>query len=251
MKAPVQLASIALSTVLLCTPVCGAQEPNVIPLKQEPHHHLKLHNEYVNVYAVEVAPHDQVILHRHDADAISIMLGDASITVRSPGKPDVQQKMTGGQVRLQRNGYVHSTSIDGDTTYRNVTVELLLPQQGARNLCAAVMAGEPLSCQNESNDSAATGGVIEPRFKTDETTVSMIRILPHRTFAVNSNGERELVVALDDIATNAEKNGSGHLTHSADFLWRETGAAPEIFKNDSDKEARLVTFVFKAENTAK
>jgi len=32
-------------------------------------------------------------------------------------------------MRLQSRGYVHSTSIEGDATYRNVTVELLFPQK--------------------------------------------------------------------------------------------------------------------------
>src|SRR5713226_2281654 len=140
-------AKQAFFVMLCCLPlVVAAQAPDVIPLASEPHHHLALHNEYVNVYRVEVAPHDSVLLHRHDADAISVTMSDAQVTVRTPGKPDVRQRLADGQLRLQARGYVHSTSIDGDTTYRNVTVELLLPQQGARNLCAPVIAASPLNC---------------------------------------------------------------------------------------------------------
>jgi hypothetical protein len=63
-----------------------AQTPTVIPLASEPHHHLALHNEYVNMYQVEVAPHDSVLLHRHDVDAISVMMSDSDVTVHAPGR---------------------------------------------------------------------------------------------------------------------------------------------------------------------
>ncbi len=105
-----------------------SQSPAVIPLSSEPHHHLALHNEYVNLYQVEVAPHDTVILHRHDFDAISAMLSDSEVTLRAPGKPDVHQTLSDRQIRLQPRSYVHSTTVEGSTTYHNVTVELLLLQ---------------------------------------------------------------------------------------------------------------------------
>ena len=132
---------------MCCLPLTiSAQMSTVIPLASEPHHRLALHNKYVNVYEVEVAPRGTVQLHRHEFDAISIMMSSSEVIVRAPGKPDVRQKLSEGQVRLQFRGYVHSTSIEGDTTYRNVTVELLSPQQGARNLCAAVIATQGLNC---------------------------------------------------------------------------------------------------------
>src|ERR1700704_787829 len=113
----------------LCFPfVCGAQEQSIVTLKSEPHHHLVLHNDYVNVYTVQVSPHDQVLLHRHEVDAIGVMMSDSVITVRTPGKPASHQSVASGQLRLQPAGYVHSTYIEGDAAYRNVTVELLLPQ---------------------------------------------------------------------------------------------------------------------------
>jgi len=112
---------------LTCYPlVFAAQTGAVMPLASEPHHHLLLHNEYANVYQVQVAPHDSVLLHRHDFDAISVMLNESQVTVYTPGKPEAHRKLVAGQIRLQPRGYVHSTAIDGDTTYRNVTIELLL-----------------------------------------------------------------------------------------------------------------------------
>src|SRR2546427_6761325 len=110
---------------MCCLPlVIFAQMATVIPLASEPHHHLALHNDYVNVYEVEVAPHDSVQLHRHEFDSISIMMSNSEVVVRAPGKPDARQKLAEGQVRLQSSGYVHSTSVEGEARSEEHTSEL-------------------------------------------------------------------------------------------------------------------------------
>jgi len=238
--------------VMMCSLplVVSAQAPEVIPLASEPHHHLALHNEYVNVYRVEVAPHDFVLLHRHDADAISVMMSDAQVTVRTPGKPDVHQKLADGQLRLQARGYVHSTSIDGDTTYRNVTVELLLPQQGARNLCAPVIAALPLNCPSAQPPPTETHRD-QPQFETNQTYLTLIRVLPHRSVAFGDPRRSELIVALDAIAVTAAGGKSpGNSLHPSDFVWLDVGKPAQLFKNNGDKEARLISFALKPQGSA-
>jgi len=222
----------------------SAQAPAIIPLASEPHHHLALRNAYVNVYQVEVAPHDSVLLHRHDADAISIMLSDSEVTVRAPGKPDVHQKLREGQLRLQARGYLHSTSIDGDTTYRNVTVELLLPQQGARNLCAPVIAALPLNCPSAQASPLTATHMEQPQFETSQTYLTLIRVLPHQSAGLGNPDRPELIVALDAVATLSEK-GLENSLHPGDFAWLEAGKASRLFKNNGDKEARLISFALK------
>jgi quercetin dioxygenase-like cupin family protein len=232
--------------VMMCGLSLGAaaQAP-VIPLASEPHHHLALHNAYLNVYQVEVAPHDSVLLHRHDADAISIMLSNSSVTVRAPGKPDVHQKLSEGQLRLQARGYVHSTSVDGDTTYRNVTVELLLPQQGARNLCAPVIAALPLNCPGAQAQTPAAAHIDQPQFETSQTYIALIRVRPHQSVTLGDPRRPELVVALDGVAA-ARGNGPENSLRPGDFVWLEAAKPSQVFKNDGDKEARLISFALKS-----
>jgi quercetin dioxygenase-like cupin family protein len=222
----------------------SAQAPAIIPLASEPHHHLALHNAYVNVYQVEVAPHDSVLLHRHDADAISIMLSDSEVTVRAPGKPDVHQKLREGQLRLQARGYVHATSIDGDTTYRNVTIELLLPQRGARNLCAPVIAALPLDCPSAPAPPLTATHIEQPQFETSQTYLTLIRVLPHQSATLGDPGRPELIVALDAVATAGGKDPENSL-RPGDFAWLAAGKASRLFENNSDKEARLISFALK------
>ncbi len=120
--------------VLLTLPLpLLAQAPSVITMAEESHHHLALHNEYVNVYNAEAAPGDSLALHRHVHDGVAIAIGEQTVTIGIPGKPDVHAKIADGQVRLQATGYVHSTHNDSKSAYHTIAVELLQPQTGEHN----------------------------------------------------------------------------------------------------------------------
>jgi hypothetical protein len=239
---------VLIAAILFSPVVRGAQEQSVIPLKLEPHHHLILHNDLVNVYSVRVEPTDSVLLHRHEYDAIGIMLSDAEITVRAPGKPDSHQKVLHGQLRLQQAGYVHSTAIDGAAAYRNVTVELLLPQQEGRNLCGSVISTQPLNCPSARPDSSAFSE--QPQFETNQTKISLIRLKPQQSATLDASVQSRLVVVLDDAAVVTGVNSPPAALRSGDILWRD-GNSPGIFENAGSKEVRLITFVFTSEKSAK
>jgi hypothetical protein len=237
-------------TILFFPFVCGAQEQRVIALKSEPHHHLTLHNAYVDVYSVYVLPHDSVLLHKHNVDAISIVMNDCEITVRAPGKPDSQQKVVKGQLRLQSAGYVHSTFVDGDIPYRNVTVELLARQQSPRNLCSAVFPGQPINCPKSSSQPDAHGRSEQTQFQTNHTKVTLIRILPLQSATLDTQGLPQLIVVLNDVGIPGNENNPGEILRTGDSLWRDPRSAPKLFVNNSASEVRLVSFAFQKESSA-
>jgi hypothetical protein len=240
---------VLVAAILSLPLVFGAQEQSIIPLKLEPHHHLVLHNDYVNVYSVQVEAKDSVLLHKHNLDAIGIMLSDAEITVRAPGKPDSHQKVRAAQLRLQQAGYVHSTAIEGDAAYRNVTVELLLPQQERRNVCASVISGQPLNCPSALPDSAALSE--QPQFETNRTKINMIHLKPQQSVTLDASAQSRLVIVLDDTAIVTGVNSPPKALRSGDILWRDSNSPAQIFENTGSKEIRLVTFVFTNEKSAK
>jgi len=244
-------AKTELILTMCCLPLpIFAQMPTVIPLASEPHHHLALHNEYVNVYEVEVAPHDSVQLHRHEFDAISIMMSNSEVIVEAPGKPDVRQKLSEGQVRLQSSGYVHSTSIEGDTAYRNVTVELLFRQQGGRNLCAKLIDTQGLNCPSKQASPPDHTHIEQPQYETDQTYVTLIRVLPHQKVTLGGAGRLELIVLLDDASeATAEETSSGNPLRPGDFRWIAIGHAACVFENKSSKEIRLISFRLKPQGS--
>jgi hypothetical protein len=218
---------------------------DVIPLSSEPHHHLAFHNEYVNVYQVQVAPPDSVLLHRHDFDAISVMLSDAQVTVYTPGQPEARRKLTAGQIRLQSRGYVHSTTIEGDTPYRNVTVELLLPQDGERNGCSEVIPDKPLNCP-AAKAAAGNTSTDQIQFESGQSTVNLVRVRAHQDITLGHPKYPELAVALDpDLATEAGTGSTGKPLDPGQFIWLEGAKAPKSVRNKGDKEARMVVFTFR------
>jgi hypothetical protein len=230
-----------------CYPLlfASAQTGAVMPLASEPHHHLLLTNEYANVYQVQVGPHDSVLLHRHDFDAISVMLNDSQVAVYTPGKPEAHRKLIAGQIRLQPRGYVHSTTVDGDTTYRNVTVELLLPQEGGHNLCFGVIPDKPLNCPAAEAANGQTSGD-QLQFESDESSVHLMRVRPRQNVTIGHPKYPELVVALDaDLAIEDDRGGPKRSLDSGNFVWLEGGKAPELLKNDGDKESHIVVFTFR------
>jgi len=234
-----------LTLILSYSLTFAAQTVTVMPLASEPHHRLSLHNEYVNVYQVQVAPHDSVLLHRHDFDAISVMLSDAQVTVNTPGRPGVHRRLTAGQIRLQSRGYVHATNVDGDTTYRNVTVELLLPQEREHNLCSEVIPDKPLNCPAEQATGPQTSND-QFQFESDQTSVNLIPVLPHQTIAIGHPTYPELVVALDpDLTTGAETEHLRKSFDSGEFLWVGGEKAPLLVKNNGNKKSQIVVFTFR------
>lgn len=226
----------------------AAQASSLITMDQEPHHHLALQNSYVKVFNVEVAPGDSIVLHRHDQDTIAIAIGEQLVTVGIPGKPDVHQKNSDAQVRLQRGGYVHSTHVDGTTPYHTVAVELLHPQSGFHNVCAAILPGQPLNCPDAPTVPVA--GIRLPLLESGETVVQLVRVLPNQSLNLAANpvppGASQLIVALDAASISSQvPDGPGKALQPGDFVWLEGGSGRErVYQNRGDKEARFIEIIF-------
>jgi len=236
------------ATFLLALPL-AAQSPAVITMDQEPHHHLSLQNEYVKVFNVEVAPGDAIVLHRHDQDTVAIAIGEQLVTVGIPGKPDVHQKNADAQVRLQRGGYVHSTRVDGDTPYHTVAVELLRPQTGFHNVCAVILAGEPLNCPDAATKTSSTYAS-QPLLDSAATRVQLVRVLPHQSANVaETAGARDasqVIVALDAATISpGDCKQSERALKPGDFVWVDGASGhARVYQNRGDKDARFIEIIF-------
>ncbi len=222
-----------------------AQAPAMITMDQEPHHHLSLKNDYVKVFRVEVAPGDSIRMHSHDHDTIAIAIGDQMVTVGYPDKPAVHQKNPDGQLRLQKTGYVHSTGVDPGAAYHTVAVELIQPQGNPRNLCAAVMAGQPLNCPTPTAGAASEKFAGEPEFQSDETLVQLARVPAGQKLTIGDLKCFELIVALDPGTLSAGAGGpKDQALHPGDFVWFVNGGPSHTFTNNGKTEARIVKFQF-------
>jgi len=230
-----------------------AQSPAIPTMDHEPHHHLALHNDYVKVFNVEVSPGDSIVLHSHDQDTVAIAIGDQLVTVGVPGKPDVHQKNADAQVRLQRSGYIHSTHVDGDTPYHTVAVELMQPQTDFHNVCAEILAGQPLNCPDTAKKTS-TAYSSQPLLESSETRVQLVRVLPHQSMRLamkpadspSSLGAPQVIVALDAASiSSVSPKGPEKALQPGDFVWMDGGPGHErVYQNRGDKEARFLEIIF-------
>jgi quercetin dioxygenase-like cupin family protein len=220
-----------------------AQTPNIPTMDHEPHHHLALHNDYVKVFNVEVAPGDSIILHSHDQDTIAIAIGDQLVTVGIPGKTIPPSKNADGQVRLQRSGYIHSTLVGGDKPYHTVAVELMQPQTNFHNVCAEILPGQPQNCPV---DLIKPGGAASslPLLASDQTLASLVKVLPQQSMKVGESGP-EVIVTLDAATISGTSKEPEKTMKPGEYVWLDGGAGHgRGFKNAGDKEARFIEIVF-------
>ena len=154
--------------------------------------------------------------------------------------------MLDGQVRMQRSGYIHSTRVDGSADYFTVAVELLWPQTGARNLCASVLAGEPLNCPDAAPGASSPPSTGRAQFESDQTRINVMSVRPRQNVSFGDSPYPQLIVVLDAASISpASGDGADQALRPGDFVWFEKGGATRVFKNNSEKEARIVTMTFK------
>ena len=226
----------------------AAQDNSVIPLDQEPHHHLALKNGLVEVFSVNLASHDAFKMHRHDHDDVAVVLGEAVTINTRPGKPDLLQNVKGGEVVFAPSPRVHSVRNIGESSYRIVSIDLLRPQTGARNLCGTqVTSMEKRDCPATAEVAANAPRSDVPQFETDQIRVTLTDIRPHQTATFGEKDVDDLIVPVDDAAVASTKpKGPDEPLASGTPVWLARGKDKKTLKNNTDKDLRVVTVAFKS-----
>lgn len=245
--------------VLLAYGALRAQtaEETPVALSAEPSHHLVLTNAHVRVFRVEVAPHAATLLHRHDVDYLWVALGQSDVTNAVLGKPEVRLAVPDATVRYTRGGFSHVARNESETSFRNVTLEILRPQTGARNLCDRVLADEPTNCPATAGGPAArrAGHSMLPELETDQTRISLLRLEPRAKFTLEASQSPPLLVALEGteaealVRIKAAGVGAGQgarRLHAADVLDCPAGVAVEL-RNTGRSPARFLWLEFRGD----
>ncbi|MGA2904720.1 MAG: hypothetical protein ABSD98_12875 [Candidatus Korobacteraceae bacterium] len=129
---------------------------SVVEIDQEPRHHLVIANEFVRAFAVEIAPHDRTLCHRHPHDYLLYVASDAEII--SAARDEEQKKLSyrDGECELSLAGLVHVVENLGDAPFRNVVVELLPAASSLRrNDDPKLMQGDGRVTQQFDDERAA------------------------------------------------------------------------------------------------
>lgn len=228
----------------------SAQAPEPVPLAYanvpgEPHHHLKVENEYVRAYYVEVPPHEDTLLHQHDHDYIYVSLGPSEVVNAVRDKPEVHLVLKDGETHFTRGGFAHVARNLADAPFRNVTIELLKPQGDVHNGCAQIVANAPTDCWESSHEGAKQIS----SFKTDEIKAFSATLDPKAT----SNWKAfspALVVALDESQVRVSFDKHSENLNADQMLWIPSHSNKEVrkivFTNARKGSSRLLLILFDA-----
>ena len=228
---------IAGGLVLVLVISLRAQAPEPMPLAHgnvpgEPHHHLKIENEYVRVYYVEVPPHDETQLHQHDHDYLFVTLGDSDVMNAVLDKPEVHLTLKDGETHFTRGGFAHVARNLADTPFRNVTVELLRPQTDPRNDCEKVALDLPAGDCNKPDDFSKLPPdspllsfakvMLRPRgiFATKQIRLTEVSSSLKESYTEGDSMAGRLLVVEDGSALEVEVAGEpSKLLHGGEVAW--------------------------------
>jgi quercetin dioxygenase-like cupin family protein len=238
------LFAITIGLAALFSASTQAQEP--VPLAHgnvpgEPHHHLKIENEYVRAYYVEVPPHESTQLHQHDHDYIYVSLGPADVVSAVLNEPEVHLQLKDGETHFTRGGFAHVARNLADTPFRNITIELLHPQEGARNVCGPVILNVGFAVCDPIPGSRS--GWTE--FETADARLDHVWLFSNGKHTETASKLASLVVGLGGSMVKINAKGKSPKTiREGQVEWFDPGSDPE-FSCEGCKMAQFLKLTFK------
>jgi len=223
--------------LLILTSIALAQSAGEVETTTEPHHHLVFSNDQVRVFNVEVAPHDQTLLHRHLHDYIFVTIGASEITNRVVGKDPVTVKLTDGDTHFLPAPFEHAVANPSDKPFRNVTIELLQDEQLRRT---------PPHSDPDRGLEILPGGTAEILFVKDGVRVSEFELQPGGVVPSHHHAGPHLVIALTDYELRSDVAGKPPLTLSykaGESKWIP-GGFTHTLTNIGHHPAKFVTLEF-------
>lgn len=118
-----------------------------VPVDQEPHHHVVLKNDAVEVMHVILPAGESTLFHTHSRDRVSVALTSTRLAQQELGKSEGKPGMThpGDISAITTNGpYTHRLRNLGPATFEVVDVEFLhRPEHPSPHAAAPVAAEDP------------------------------------------------------------------------------------------------------------
>ncbi len=127
----------------------GAAQQAAVPMDEEPHHHVLLKNEFVEVIRATIAPGESELFHTHSHDSAGVELAKETSTEQLLGKPEgAPSTSQAGDVWAdslpEGRPYTHRNRNVGDDPIDLIDVEFLQqPKQPSTSAAAPVAAENP------------------------------------------------------------------------------------------------------------
>lgn len=138
------------AALVVAVSLLGPALQSPVPVTSEPRHHLKLENEYVRVFDVNVPPGDTTLFHIHSNDYLSVSIGDAKLKAEVLGNAPADLVMKDGEVRFTKATITHRVTNAGPAPFRNITVEVLKsPPAPGNSLTVETIPGHTSVLEND------------------------------------------------------------------------------------------------------
>lgn len=211
-----------------------------IPMREESHHHLIFQNSYVNVFFVEIPPHESTLRHHHDLPYVSIQPGGADAAPATTGSP---------RIGYAAGNVTHAVTNSRDIVQRNIAVELVRPQGTVRDRCAAIVADQtPQVCEDDSlNASHPTRRT--PLLESDEIVVESWELAPGTSTPPLTNRLDMLIGGLTGVQVAGTSGLDSANALRGGILWVPAGSNP-VFKTATDRGGRFIAITFKDSGAA-
>jgi quercetin dioxygenase-like cupin family protein len=231
---------LALSGAAAFAQDAGKVAPVPVEVAAEPSHHLKIENEYVRAYFVELAPGQSTLMHHHGTDYVAVAIGAAEVDSVSPDGTTKHITFQDGQVNYAPAGVVHAVTDKGSAPFRNATIELLQNQ------------GHPVCVKNcESDPRAKDWPALPDTAKAigygDSFRIIAVVIKPQQTASV-TDPFPHLVVVLTDVQASFVDAGkpAQDVSHQAgNILFHQPHPPNTTATNSGAQDIRLVEIQFK------
>ncbi|HSY91625.1 MAG TPA: hypothetical protein VK812_09650 [Candidatus Binatus sp.] len=230
--------------VLFLTAVLTAQATKEVEITAEPHHRLVFENAQVRVFNVDVAPHTDTLLHRHRHDYLYVTLGDSEVVNAVQGKDPVTVNLQDGQTGFLTGGYAHIARNVSNSSFRNVTVELLQDDK---------LRHSTFQWDATRGLDILRGGTAEILFVKDGIRVTEFELQPGGVVPTHHHAGPHLLVAVTDLDIRSDVEGTGPMSGpmpghfmSGQVKWLPGGYSHSI-TNTGQAPAKFVTLEFPKE----
>ena len=235
-----KVAALVLTVCCIALAAQQAAKPAATPVEMtaEPSHHLKIDNEYVRAFYVEIAPGQSTLQHHHPNDYIAIAFGPAQVDSVSSDGQVRHIAFEEGQVFFAPAGLVHAATNRGTTVFRNATIELLQNQ------------GHPVCVDHCENDPRAKDWpTLPPSAKPigygDTFRISLVTVKPQQPIPTDDPFPHMAIFLTDTEIDGGPGAVGGNVKHSA-YEMQFHKPHPDLnLKNTGQNDVRIIAIQFK------
>jgi quercetin dioxygenase-like cupin family protein len=182
-----------LIAVVVVLGILVAAQQSPVEITSEPSHHQVLENSFVRAFAVNVAPGQSSLVHRHGHDYLSVSLGDAQIINAKVGAAPANASFKDGDVRFSAAPVVHAVTNTGTGPFRNITIELLGTTSGQHACTESCAVTVP--CDAADKAACPSGTKV---MSADQWTVTTVTLPAGARYGQHAHAGSFLLIPLTD-----------------------------------------------------